>query len=160
MLAKVVGIRAELTEPLVYSDADVVFLQPSVVQLLEELGDRDCAFQNDNGECCAGFFVMHNTKESLTLLDNVISDLCTNINDDQFGDQKFLNERLKSSSVKYRLLSARFANPHTISGSHWTGRDLRIPRDTLMFHANWTEGILNKELLLDMVIRNARRTIQ
>jgi len=43
-------------EPALFCDADVVFLQPSRIFVLSELGSHDMALQNENGNCCTGFY--------------------------------------------------------------------------------------------------------
>ena len=160
MLSKMIAIRDELSEPLLYSDADVVFLRPSLSAVLSELALHDCVFQDDGSHCCAGLFAINNTKNSFCLLDAIIKRLAGNQNDDRYDDQWILNLELKSRPLNYTRLSRKFASPYTITGSEWNGSPMQIPPETLVFHANWTIGIHNKELLLDMVTFSARRTVQ
>jgi hypothetical protein len=158
MIDKLKLIKAEATEDFIFAESDIVFLKPSLSRILQEIAFFDVLFQDDGPRpLCAGLFVMRVNEKTLAFLDDWRSraeaaltqpDENGRIND----DQDVLNKFIQDSGLTYGKLSHLFANPYTVAGKIWDGSNLNIPNDTLVFHANWTEGIENKEKLLDMAL--------
>jgi len=128
----------------VYSDVDIQFFGPIKEKLLEELGDYDIAIQDDYlGGMCSGFFVCRGNERTLRMFENMKT------NESQYlEDQHALNMNL--NFVKFKPLSHRFWT-FGIYKTQWKNQNFDIPDDILMHHANWTEGIQNKTVLLNIV---------
>ncbi len=153
MLQKMRAIRQEASEDFLFADADVVFLRPSLARIRQELEGFDCLFQDDGKGHCAGLFAMRSNTACLRLLDRCIAELESDLDNETQGDQVILNRLLRTSGVKYGKLSGLFANPHTLTGASWQGDHLKLPPDTIAFHANWAIGVKKKLRLLDMVLK-------
>jgi len=127
-----------------YSDVDIQFFGPIKQTLLEELGDYDIAFQNDYlGGMCSGFFVCRGNERTLKMFQNMKKNESTYLE-----DQHALNMNL--NHVKFKPLSSKFWTFGAYQ-TQWKNQNFEIPDDILMHHANWTEGLQNKKLLLDFV---------
>jgi hypothetical protein len=153
MHEKLCAVRRAATGDFVYTDADVIFLQPAVEAILAELEDYDCLFQNDSlspdGPYCAGLFAMRCNQKTLGLLDAAVAamDADPGLPDDQIA----LNRVLSGSGCRYGMLSNRFANLCTLGRVPWDHKPVYLPADTLAFHANWVKGLDTKAALLAAV---------
>ena len=152
MREKVRAIEEELTEDLIFTDADVVFLRPSLSAFLEDLGAADCAFQRDATDCCAGLFILRHTRRCRALVRSwaEMMDTPEFCAESASNDQVALNRLLRMTRFPAAWLGNRFANPWTLTGGHWDGQAIAIPPGTCVFHANWCRGVPTKMRLLDM----------
>jgi len=68
-------------------------------------------------------------------------------------DQDIFNKSIREvKNVKYEYLPTSFFGGGTFSGSFWSAdRQLRIPRNAVMHHANWTKDIEGKIAQLEHV---------
>ena len=151
VLEKIKAIRREATEDFLFADPDVVFLRPSVERIRGEWRDLDCVFQFNRANC-TGLFAMRSNAGCLRLLDRCIAELASDLENEARGDQAAMNRLLPSSGVRYGKLSGLFANPYTLTGGKWNGKELELPPETIAFHANWTVGVESKIRLIDMVL--------
>ena len=155
MIDKMKIIKSEATEDFVFSDIDVVFLRPSLQCILKELNSFDCLFQ-DSGIYCSGLFAMKVNEKTIKFLDDWINTLETG----GFPQEEYaLRHLIPNSGLAHGKLSHLFTNPFILRGRHWDGTELSIPNETLVFHANWTAGIENKEKLMNMAIQSVKTTI-
>jgi len=145
-------IEEEFTEDLVFADADVVFLRPSLAAFVEDLGDAECAFQRDAADACAGLFILRYTQRCRALVRSWVEMLATPeyLVESNAYDQDALNRLLRATRFPYAWLGPRFVNPWTLTGKHWDGQPLSIPAETVAFHANWCIGVDAKARLLEM----------
>ena len=160
-LDKLRVIRREATEDFVFTDADVIFLRPSLTQILAESEGYDCVFQRDHESCCTGLFFMRSNPATLQLLDDAISALSQTTNR-RDNDQTVINALLPTSGVRYTLLSDLFANPCTLYGIGEARFNKVRPVSTknmLVFHANWLVGTTSKLRQLDIVERAYRSNV-
>jgi len=136
----------------VFADVDIIFFAPLKKALLEELGNYDIALQNDGNCLCAGFFICKVNNETKKFFENVIKQF-------EKEDQTTINRLLPTSGLKYKALSKKFFSPWRIYNGTFRGIDqIRAPEyPILMIHANWTQGIRNKVLLLDHYKENPNK---
>jgi hypothetical protein len=142
-------IRAcEIGETFIHSDSDVIFLKDIKEEILLELGDSDIAFQDD-GEVglCMGFFICKPNPKIISLFKKVKEILP----EFQGHDQNAINSIIKNYGVNYKKLSHRFFNYGQTRHKIWNGEDFEVPKNVLVFHANWTIGIENKLKLISLV---------
>lgn len=132
-----------------HCDIDIEFFGPIRHDLTNLLGDKDFAIQKDHpsGQACNGFFVCRKTDKVLELISRTIAMTGTRFN----CDQPSLNAALAEMNYGHILLPERY---YTIgqTGNGWDGvgnPNLNLPKDVLMYHANWTKGIENKIKLLE-----------
>lgn len=128
----------------VYSDVDIQFFGPVKEILLDELGEFDIAIQNDYlGGMCSGFFVCRGNERTLKMFQSMKDNESSYLE-----DQHALNMNLHH--VKFKPLSSRFWT-FGMYQTQWKNQNFDIPEDILMHHANWTEGIQNKTVILNIV---------
>lgn len=132
-------------EYFIWSDVDIEFYKPFVDECLKQVGRYDIAFQRGTGpmgqdEYCAGFFISK-INDATKLFFEKIQKEYLNYGDDQFA----INDNI--NCIKAGFLSDEFMN---ISKQYrnWNGEDIRIVKDIIMFHGNYTVGIPNKTMLL------------
>jgi hypothetical protein len=136
-------------ELFVFSDVDIQFFGNIKDILIQELGDKDIACQDDSGNivnpnhrCCSGFFVCRGNKKTLNMFRQMRENYF-------LEDQTTLNNYIHLVDAK--LLSKKFFNIGHLINKVWEGEDFTIPYPVLVHHANWTKGIHNKIKLLDIV---------
>ena len=139
-LKSLAGIIRSEKDPFLHCDIDVQFLAPSKDVLMEELGDYDIAFMDDYGTACCGFHICRPSKKLADFFD-----LCYET--DGVNDQDALNKIIRTSDLRWKLLSGLFWNyGHHRRGIwvqyNWDSMD--IPSDILVHHANFTYGQDNK----------------
>jgi hypothetical protein len=139
----------------VFSDIDVIFINKTKDFLINELGNKDVAFQRDVDDLCAGFFIMKANQHTLNFINTCI------INYDKypkFDDQGVM--RRYHDILNYKLLPNNIFNISMINkGKVWNGEYYKFPKDISVFHANWTIGVKAKIDLFNMLIENLNTII-
>ena len=138
-------------EPFLVSDADVRFYGPVADDLLDCLGDRDIAFQDDGpgGAACKGFYVVRPTEVVRRFFADVLERMRTTMENDEESTNELLKEW--GARLSWGLLPRRYWT-HGQDGKIWEpGDPLDPPADLLVHHANWTHGISHKLALLEAV---------
>jgi hypothetical protein len=147
----------------IYSDCDVLFLnKDSVLHILNhELADHDIVCQNDvilynnRPTCCAGFFVCKTNNKTVKLWENVLKKMNDLPDNTTEQDQSLLNYYLDKSDINYGILSHKFFTLAQHKTKLWDQTnnpfEFDIPKDIMVYHANWTHGIANKIALLNYV---------
>ena len=140
-------LESEEGEIILFSDVDIIFLK-STKEYLNSYINYDMVFQKGYGGLNTGFFLLKNKEEVRNLLMDVISN-CHFYHDDQIA----LNDIIqKYTTIKYTNFDDRILSPAAIIGLKvWDGEELKIPEDTLVFHACWCAGVDNKIKLLNYV---------
>lgn len=140
-------LESEENEVMLFSDVDIIFLKP-IKDYLNGYLDYDMVFQKGYGGLNTGFFLLKNKEEVRNLLKNVINN-CHFYHDDQIA----LNDIIqKYTTIKYTNFDDKILSPAAIIGLKvWGGEELKIPEDTLVFHACWCAGVDNKIKLLNYV---------
>lgn len=132
----------------IFSDVDVMFIKPSKDFLINQLGTNDVAFQRDNKDLCSGFFIMKANDATLKFVTECIN----NYNlypEDQEAMRK--NKHLVNSKLlPNEIFNIAMVNNYRV----WNGEYFDIPKNILVFHANWTVGIKSKIDLFDFIIEN------
>ena len=139
-------------ECFLFSDSDIIFLNKTKDFLLEQLGSHDACFQRDFNDLCSGFFIMKANDKTLKFLKNCI------INKNKYPEDQtaFRGEK---EAIDYILLPDQIFNIGMINGGTvWDGEPIDIPKNILVFHANWTIGTKAKVDLFNLVIDNFSRT--
>ncbi|MEZ6099361.1 MAG: putative nucleotide-diphospho-sugar transferase [Pirellulaceae bacterium] len=142
----------ECPDFVVWADADVVFLRPSIDRLLECLGPHDIACQDDGGVLCSGLWIARCSVVTQTLFDCVCQD-GSFYRGQATTDQAALNHYIKQLRVSAVALPLdEFASAGYCHGTwnEWDGKPFTLPPTVRVFHANWCRGIPNKTRLLAM----------
>lgn len=127
-----------------YCDVDVQFFDNNIKDiLLQEIGDKDIACQNDVNSYCSGLFICKSNHKTLNMF-RYMQRTYNYIED----DQKCLNKAL--FMCKHKKLSKKFFTSG-FETSVWRGQHFNVPNDIVMHHANWTVGVRNKVSLLNFV---------
>lgn len=146
------NLNNQKEELFLYSDADVQFFGNFKDQIIDELGDFDIAFQDDDAQLCLGFFICRKNKNTVLLFDRMkeIMDK-RNYLRSQCTDQSYLKQVLSELCINYKKLSGAFFNIAQVTHKIWNGELVNVPKNILVHHANFTVGIDNKVKLLNMV---------
>jgi hypothetical protein len=158
--------QMEGDEYLLYSDVDVIFLKPIKDLLVEEMGDSDIVFSDDDGKICTGFIFMRNNDKVRIFFENIKKNYSLG-GGDQMNTRSFA--RNHKVDIKYKLLSLKFFNIVMVSyliKDRRTNKFLSklfvksvelFPDPIVMFHANYLLGIDEKEKWLEMVSKEFLR---
>jgi len=140
-------LDSDENETILFSDVDIIFLNP-IKSYLKKYSNYDMVFQKGYDGLNTGFFLLKNKDSVRNLLKNVINN-CHQYHDDQLA----LNDIItKYNDINYTTFDDRILSPAAIIGSViWSGENLNIPTDTLVFHACWCAGVDNKIKLLNYV---------
>lgn len=128
----------------IWSDVDIEFYDAFIENCKEQLGNHEIAFQKgNNNEYCAGFFIARSTDN----VKNFFLHIKNNYQQYQC-DQSAINANI--TKVRAKFLNDDFYN---VGFQHrrWSGQDFSIGKPIKMFHANYTEGLENKIVLLSLV---------
>ena len=161
--------KYENGEVFVFSDPDVIFLQPFYDRLLELFNPNlDMLLQNDTeGGFCTGFFIARKTD----VLVDVFEKIVLFIKENKVGDQKAFNtivarNELKSwDAIKLKKITTEqinlkldflpieeFSNRRFYGVKTSTGfTEFEVPKQPRVFHANWCAGLENKYRLLNYI---------
>lgn len=141
------SIKENKNQYFIHSDCDVYFFSSPLKELLQSLSSYDIAFQNNKDKSqplCAGFFICKANERTLNFFQNCL----ININRFQH-DQHAINEL--RHNIRYKILSDRFF----CLGENWNeDTEVRLPKDCIMFHANWAVGIERKLRLMECAIKS------
>jgi len=141
---------------LIYLDSDVCIFKNVVDEMKKQLDQYDICFQRDGGSTyCAGMFICRKNAKTIAFFENVLDTLQSNIEYyvGKSADQTAVNEMLPHSNLKYSMLGPQFTTYGNIGGNLWTvdSPSFNLDSDVVAFHANFTIGLENKTLLLDLV---------
>jgi len=153
---KAIKETATLSTPFLFSDVDVRFYGPVANDLLTLLRGRDIVFQDQGpAGACTGFFVVVPSQRTTKFFEEALERI-----DDHHHDQDAANLVLRTNtSLKWGLLPERYymigRQENRWVPMLWEKWDpqtmIWIPKDLLVHHANWTQGIPNKLRLLETV---------
>ena len=138
-------------ELMVHADIDIVFYQPfksDLEKLMKDSGN-DIMFQNDGPVLCMGFFVVKKNEKTVNLFNKVYEKM-----GEYAHDQEAMNALISKTDVKYDRLPPRYYSFGALNGHRrWdeSCKDIVVPKDIIIHHANWTEGIDNKLKLISQV---------
>jgi hypothetical protein len=140
-------LESKENEVLLFSDVDIIFLKP-IKNYINNYLNYDMVFQKGYDGLNTGFFVLKNTVDIRNLLLDVINN-CHLYHDDQIALNSIIQRHPK---IKYTNFDDKILSPAALIGYKvWEGEFLKIPEDTLVFHACWCAGVDNKIKLLDYV---------
>lgn len=133
-------------EFVLFSDVDIIFLN-DISDYINQYKNYDMVFQNGYGGLNTGFFLIKNISKVRELLKKVV-EVCHQYHDDQLA----LNAVIKFFNIKHTMFDDKILSPAAIIGPKvWTGEELEINEEVLVFHACWCAGVDNKIKLLDYV---------
>jgi len=138
---------------IVCSDADVQFLGKTKNKIFRLLGENDIIFQpaTDSVPVCSGFFACRCSIRTLNLF-KILKQRLKNNKNKLDGEQIELNKLLKEKwyiDLNWDLLPHNlFWSPNNL---YEDVNELKVPKNILMHHANWTNGIENKIKQLEHV---------
>jgi hypothetical protein len=137
-----------MNEYFIHSDIDIQFfknIKSDIVSIIETSG-KDILFQNDFVALCMGFFICKKNTKTINFFNKVLNQL-----DNFVDDQVAVNTLIKSSDLNYGVLPENYYTIGPRFGT-WNGNpNIEVPKNLLMHHANWTEGIENKIKLLELI---------
>lgn len=142
------AVEDNMGDIIVCSDVDMQFLGDCKEFLSNILADNDIAFQQNKkgGPICSGFFVCRCSLKTQNFFDIISKRLKKIMHEpgggEQYEMQKLLSEDWYSGHLNVLKLSHdRIWNP----GKNYTElKELEIPEDLRVHHANWTEGMDSK----------------
>ena len=183
MIRKQVFINKSLIssgEITVFCDVDIAFYENVTEDLLKCLNNHDIAFMKDHNDCddfgrCGGFFIVRPNEKTRKLFSEVLRALKSFKEgkvDFATSEQRTINAILKSMpEIKWKYLPERYYT-HGLykeglknftqtdqSGLWWEHKseeekkNIYIPSDIKIHHANWSKGVDNKIELLDFVYK-------
>lgn len=138
----------------IFADTDIIFYQPFIEDLLEEVKGYDIACQEDCNSLCAGFFIARGNDANKKLFTEIYNNFTQMVNDqvalNQFKDMvkyKLLNKK------KYYTIGNFFDNN---DGTHrWDGvSNIIPPKEMKMHHANYVVGVSDKVKLINLIKKN------
>jgi hypothetical protein len=140
-------IQTTQSKYFLFSDVDILFYKNVKDELLEEIKGFDLIMQDDSFEempnnLCAGFFFCRINKTTRAFFKRMTREYF-----DELDDQQNFNLHLiQGNKIRYKPLSRRFYNLR-----FWhPGNEIRYPDfPIVMYHANFTIGIVNKLYLLE-----------
>ena len=142
------AVEDNMGDIIVCSDVDIQFLDNCSKFLTSALGNHDIAFQQNKkgGPICSGFFVCRCSLKTYNFFDIVSKRLEKIMHEpgggEQYEMQKLLSEKWYSNHLSMQKLSHdKIWNPGKI---YKKLKEIVIPEDIKVHHANWTEGIDNK----------------
>lgn len=154
-------------EIFMFIDPDIQFFGDFYDEIVTYMRDLDIAWQNDViGGVNTGFFAVRNNKQTRGFFKTILG----NLDSKDFSQEQVLANYLlqnmaqfPSIAVKSAFLPNKYwtyghvaasADPRTggCRGS-WTPEslDFNIPKDIIIHHANWVQGVENKLKLLDLI---------
>lgn len=165
------AIKENPGKTFIHSDVDVQFFGRTKDLILKSISDKDIVFQRDRtenkekgfgGVYCAGFFACRGNERTLALFEDILTRMQDKNNTD--NDETLLNDMLEHDNkhnVSFDYLPDIFWTPGIKYGDAgvmgknvyaWEpGKELDVPSEIVMHHANWTKGVENKKMQLEYV---------
>lgn len=148
--------------PFAYADCDLHWYRPTS-ELSAYMLDCDLATQHDgNNILCAGFMLVVNPAKVLPFFLSAYERMESAVNIS--SDQGVMNDLLQSpdwhEKMRIKLLPDEFWTfGLQNTKQNWEPKNQLIPpQNIFIHHANWTKGITNKILMLDLVYKQICRT--
>jgi hypothetical protein len=134
----------------IHADCDIVFFDEIEKDIIKQLGENDLAAQNDGNTICCGFFACKSNEKTKKLFENVKL-----IMNEKFNDQQATN-KLAKNYISYDYLDQKYYSIYrNTKRKVWEkGMNIdekEIPKNMIVYHANWTVGIDNKIELIKRV---------
>jgi len=145
----------------VYTDVDLQFFGATKNLLLSLIEGKDVLFQRENyindevgGKYCTGFFICRGNERTLNLFEDIYKKVVEQNRNEQFILNNIIGKNVHN--VKHGFLPDCFFTPGIVYGKDGTylwepGKDMDIPENILVHHANWTKGTENKLKQLEYV---------
>lgn len=135
-------------------DSDVLMNAPAE-WFVEQLGDNDIIFQNDENTYCLGFYVARVSPEVIRIFEKTRE--LTNIRE---NDQVIFNKIKDRFNLKLAFFDTNDVwNYGVLDKGIWNGEDFDLPKDIKAFHANFTIGIENKVKILKLVMSKLGKVV-
>ena len=136
--------KENMGKPFFYCDVDVQFFSDIKNILLEELGDKDIACQNDITTYSSGVFICRGNEKTLHMFETMLANF-------DKEDQTTLNNHIHLCNHKF--LSGRFFTFGHIVPRPWygPGDSFAAPKKMVVHHANWVVGVKKKMQIMDYV---------
>lgn len=140
----------------IFSDVDIQFFKPCENLIRTAMRSNDMVFQKDSpsGMVCTGFFACRANKKTLKFW-RTARRLVKHSFPRRWHDQtaaNFLINNTKFGKLQWDYFPATIFSGGTLTGKRWDpGKQLPIPEDIILHHANWTVGIENKIKQLEYV---------
>jgi hypothetical protein len=134
----------------IHADCDIVFFGSIKEDILQQMEEKDIAAQNDGNEICCGFFACKANEKTKSLFEQVKKEM-----NEKFNDQQATNKLVKKY-VSYKYLNERYYSIYRNTNKKvWEKgvniNEKEIPKEMLVYHANWTVGVENKIELMNKV---------
>lgn len=148
---------------IICSDCDIQLLGNVKEKLLYYLGDKDIGFQQNwlGGKICSGFFICKCCPKVLDFLTMTLNHLEKSLESDGEGggEQYSMQYIIENKFLDISVVKLKFSEFWCPGAFYENPKDLDVPNDILVHHANWTHGKENKILQLDYVkeLINSRR---
>lgn len=147
------AVEDNMGDLIVCSDVDIQFLKRSSEYLSKTLESGDIGFQQNfkGGPICSGFFVCRCSLKTQNFFDIVAKRLKKIMHEEGGGEQYEMQKLLKEPWYDLNVLKISHDRIWTPGKNYEDLRELNIPKDLMVHHANWTHGVENKIEQLEYV---------
>lgn len=137
----------------IFADVDVVFIKPFLQDLEQRLEYYDAVFQEDRTTLCAGFFACKSNERTMKLFQTVKTTFKNNHNDQvALNRYKDLARCGLLDNKRYYTIGNYFNGTHNAVWDNET--NIIPPKELLVYHANYIEGVNNKIKAIQMIAEN------
>jgi len=139
----------------IFSDCDIQFFKPFVLELKEELEGYDVVCQSDTDTLCNGFFACKSNDTMINFIKKIKENFWSFPNDQvAFNYYKNLIKYKTLDKRKYFTVGNFFFNNEN-NTHEWDGStNILPPKEIVIHHANFVRGVSDKIKLLDMIRNN------
>jgi len=135
-------IKENINSIVIFADADIMFLKPIKKEIINLLFNKDFVGQIDRpGKLCSGFVAMWANNKTLALWKAVLEYMQAHHEiSDQDALAHFLRPNKNIFNLAWDFLPTTYFGGGTFKKRGWKpGKNLIIPENPAMFHANYTK---------------------
>ena len=140
------AVQDNMGELIVCADADIQLIGDSKAFLKHVIGHNDIAFQQNfrGGPICSGFFVCRCSLKTENFFEIIANRLKKIMHEDGGGEQYEMQQLLSEKWYDLNVLKLSYDKVWCPGTEYESLEELKIPKDMLVHHANWTSGKENK----------------
>lgn len=144
------SIEESWGEIFIHADCDIIFFGSIKDDIIKQIEEKDMAAQDDGGEICCGFFACRANEKTKSLFEKVKEEM-----NEKFNDQQATN-KLAKKYVSCKFLDENYYSIYRNTNKKVWNKNIsikekEIPKQMLVYHANWTVGVENKIELINKI---------
>lgn len=154
------AVEQNMGEVIICCDVDIQFIGDSKTFFEHIIADKDIAFQQNfrGGPICSGFFVCRCSLKTQNFFEIIANRLKKIMHEDGGGEQYEMQQLLSEKWYELNVLKLSYDKVWCPGMEYKSLKDLNVPKDMLVHHANWTEGLENKVEQLEYIKSNTIQT--